>query len=281
LQDLCSKPIIQLEESEKSLFSINESNCHPHCLEIALKAESIEILLDAKESGYVELEKNVPPRIKTLGSSSFNTIRLAHTGKNGQGAVALKPCDQSKREANVDEFVETSQISQVIIGRGSGNYGRNKATAKLQDMLINIDRGVGITVPHVVAIFSATTVQGTPCIAMEALKGETVGKTSDDGKIKYNNEFVGRETWIQLQDILTGQIDRHGNNIILTKDGPVAIDHDLSFPTSPPRDFAAKVPINIAVEREPDDELRKLAAGECLDWPLMANHPEIIACRQS
>jgi hypothetical protein len=247
LRDLCSKPIIQWPNG---LFSINESDCNPHCLEIALGAEAIEILLDAKESGQVELEKNVPPDIEDLGSGKFNTVRLAHTGKEGHGPIALKPCDQSKKEANSDGFVRTLQTSQAFIGRGSGSYGRNKATAKLQDMLVDIGRGKGITVPRVVATVSAATMNGTPCIAMEKLNGGIVGKAADDRKIKYDNKFVRRETWIQIQDILTGQIDRHGGNVILTKDGPVAIDHDLSFPTNPPRKFAATVPLQIAVRHQ-------------------------------
>jgi hypothetical protein len=76
----------------------------------------------------------------------------------------------------------------------SGSHRKNKATAKLQDMLINIGQRVGITIPHVVAIVSAGIVQGTSCIAMEALKGETVGKTDLSYKIKYDNKFVRRET---------------------------------------------------------------------------------------
>jgi hypothetical protein len=47
---------------------------------------------------------------------------------------------------------------------------------------------------------------------------------------------------MQLQDVLTGQVDRHGNNVILTENGPVAIDHDLSFPTNPLRNLPDQVP---------------------------------------
>jgi hypothetical protein len=256
LRDLCSKPIIRWG---KDFFSINEIDCDPHCLEIAFKAEAIEILLDAKESGQVELEKNVPPKIVTLGSGEFNTVKLAHTGKEGHGPVALKPCDQSKKEANAKGFAQTTLETQKMIGRASGNYGRNKATAKLQDVLANIGQRVGITVPRVVATVSAATMEGIPCVAMEALEGGIIGKAANDGKIEYNNEFVRRETWMQLQDILTGQIDRHGGNVILTKDGPVAIDHDLSFPTDPPRDCAAIVPFDIAVDHVIDDKPYELA----------------------
>jgi hypothetical protein len=142
-----------------------------------------------------------------------------------------------------------------MIGRGSGSYGKNKATAKLQDMLVDIGRRERITVPRVVATVSAATMNGTPYIAMEALKGGTLGKAASQDSIRYTNEFVRRETWMQLQDILTGQIDRHGNNVILTKDGPVAIDHDLSFPTNPPRDFAATVPTEIAVAQQRQGKL--------------------------
>jgi hypothetical protein len=80
---------------------------------------------------------------------------------------------------------------------------------------------------------------------MEMLEGEILEKAAEDRKIDYNHNFIRRETWMQLQDVLTGQIDRHGDNVMLTKDGPVAIDHEFSFPTNSPRGVANMVPDRI------------------------------------
>jgi hypothetical protein len=77
---------------------------------------------------------------------------------------------------------------------------------------------------------------------MEMLEGRTLSYHAYNGTVPEDNEFIRRETWMQIQDILTGQVDRHGGNVMLTAGGPVAIDHDLAFPTNPPRSFAGTVP---------------------------------------
>jgi hypothetical protein len=77
---------------------------------------------------------------------------------------------------------------------------------------------------------------------MEMLNGRTLKKAADERKIKYDNDFIRQDTWMQLQNVLAGQVDRHSNNVLLTEHGPVAIDHDLSFPTNPLRNLADQVP---------------------------------------
>ncbi|MDR2432544.1 MAG: hypothetical protein LBD34_02210 [Puniceicoccales bacterium] len=139
-------------------------------------------------------------------------------------------------------FVKGTKIVERFIGTVSGSYRRNQATVRVEDMLRTIGKEKGTVVPHVIATVSAAEMKGVPFIAMEMLNGESLGKAAYEKKIKYDNDFIRQETWMQLQDVLTGQIDRHGDNVMLTENGPVAIDHDLSFPTSPPRDFADKVP---------------------------------------
>jgi hypothetical protein len=252
LLKLCGEPFI---ECETGTFSINELDHDPGCRALAIRAESLEILLDAKACGQVGLERNIPPDVRNLGKGTYNVVQLAHTRPgigdgNASGPIALKPCDQSKSEKNPDKFTHGANMFREHIGRASGNYGRNLAASGVQDMLCNIGKGKGITVPHVIASVSAAEISGVPCIAMEALEGETVEiATYNDQISPYNNEFIRRETWIQIQDVLTGQIDRHCNNVMLTADGPVAVDHDLSFPTNPPREFAGTVPLNITKSR--------------------------------
>jgi hypothetical protein len=245
LLKLCGEPFI---ECETGTFSINELDRDPGCRALAIRAESLEILLDAKACGQVGLERNIPPEVRNLGEGAFNVVQLAHTrlgvnGGNASGPVALKPCDQSKSEKDSDEFTGDAYEVSSVIGRASGSYGRNRATSGVQDMLCDIGKRLGITVPHVIASVSAAEINGVPCIAMEALAGETLG----DSVISCENEHVYRETWMQLQDVLTGQIDRHSDNVMLTADGPVAIDHDLSFPTNPPREFAGAVPKTLSI----------------------------------
>jgi hypothetical protein len=53
--------------SPNKSFSINENDYDCNCLEIALQAEAIEILLDAKERSQVRLERNCPSPPKQLG----------------------------------------------------------------------------------------------------------------------------------------------------------------------------------------------------------------------
>ncbi|MDR0742207.1 MAG: hypothetical protein LBE98_01965 [Puniceicoccales bacterium] len=220
--------------------SINENDCDQHCLGIALQIEAIEMLLDAKEKGCVGLERNGPSQM--LGQGRYNAVHLAYTKKNQEGPIVLKACDLYKQKQNFSTFAYAAQSMQLFIGPACGTYRRNKATSKLQDMLCNIGKKHGIDVPHVIASVSAAETCGISCIAMERLDGISLGQALSEGKILCNNDFVRRETWIQVHDILAGQIDRHLNNVIQTKNGPVAVDHDLSFLTYPPRSFASIIP---------------------------------------
>jgi hypothetical protein len=233
--------------------SINENDCDSNCLDLSLKLEAIEILLDAKEKGYVGLERNGPPEI--LGHGRYNTVQLAYTKKNKEGPIVLKPCDLSKQNLDFGTFIHATQSIQLFVGSACGSYRRNKATSMVQDMLCDIGKKNGITVPHVIASVFAAEMQEDPYIAMERLNGRTIWQASRLKKIPYNNTFIGRETWIQLLDILTGQIDRHANNVMLIEDDVVkeedgqvvAFDHDLSFVTHPPRSFASIIPKVISI----------------------------------
>jgi hypothetical protein len=252
LRKLCNSPIFSCNQGS---YSINEldgcDTSRPIFRNTALAAESLEILLDAKLCGNVNLQNNTPPSVGSAGKGAFNTVMIAHRkppagGRNASDPIAIKPCNFSRRAS--EEFATAMKITSNLIGTASGTYRRNKAATGIQNMLCAIGQKRGITVPKVIASVSAAEIDGVPCIAMEMLNGETLYTNARSGKITANNEFIRRETWMQLQDILTGQIDRHGNNVMLTEGGPVAIDHDLSFPTNPPRNFAAQVPQVLAKE---------------------------------
>jgi hypothetical protein len=268
VQTLSSAPIVQCQNGD---FSINECDFNPHCLAIALEAESLEILLDAKAYGQVGLEKNIPPPVEPLGEGSFNSVQRAYTkpaigGGEASGPIALKPCDQSKKESSLSAFESGVVIMQSYVGLASGTYRRNKATSMVQYMLCDIGRTKGITVPHVIAAISAAEMDGVPSIAMEMLKGPTVAEAAAEKKITKSNEFKRRETWIQVQDIATGQVDRHGGNVMLTEAGPVAIDHDFSYPTNPPRRIAEEIPMNlVATFQTPGSQFKEGAVDGVLD----------------
>jgi hypothetical protein len=259
LRKLCGTPIIRCQTGD---FSINEYDNDPNCRTIALQAESLEILLDAKACGQVGLERNVPPKIKKLGSGAMNTVQLAHTkpgvdGGEASGPIVVKPCDQSKNKNNPNEFIQGMETMTSYVGPASGSYRRNKASSRVQDMLSKIGEKLAIEVPRVIASVSAAEIKRVSCIAMEMVEGDNIyhciNDTDTQSEVFFKEGFICREMWIQLQDVLTGQIDRHSNNVVLTGDGPVAIDHDLSFPTNPPRAIAGTVPVAIvsSVSRNP------------------------------
>jgi hypothetical protein len=159
-------------------------------------------------------------------------------------SVALKPCDLFKQKQNAEAFGQIAQSMQVFVGQACGNHRRNRASSELQGMLYAIGQKHGINIPHVLVSIFGVEINGTPCTAMEMVDGLTLSQIPREEKIPYDNDFVCRETWRQLLDILAGQIDRHiGNVMRRTKDGKViAIDHDLSFPTISTRTFPDTLP---------------------------------------
>ncbi|MDR0693117.1 MAG: hypothetical protein LBF49_00900 [Puniceicoccales bacterium] len=225
--------------------SINASDHDQYCYKIALQVEAIEILLDAKENGHVGLERNGPSEI--LGRGQYNIIQLAYTEKNKEGPIALKPCDLSKYEKSFEKTNNDSQSTKRFIGYRCGSHRRNKATSGVQDMFYALGQKLEITVPHVIVTVSAAEVNGVPCTAMEKLEGCTVWQAASGGKIKYDNDFICQETWMQLQDILTGQVDRHGHNAMyIQNEQVVAFDHEFSYPILSSRTFASMIPTAVS-----------------------------------
>ncbi|MDR2432778.1 MAG: hypothetical protein LBD34_03430 [Puniceicoccales bacterium] len=253
-------------------LSINESDHDFNCLEIALRIEAVDILLDAKKKGYVGLERNGPTR--TLGKGQYNTVWGVFTKKDGQGPIAIKSCDLFKIKKDKKAFAQNVASMKVFNGHGSGSYRRNKATSKVQYMFHAVGKTMGIDVPHVAATVSAGEINGVPCIAIEELDDTSLWQNLQNlynrnpKSIIHDENVLAKqimrdETWLQLQDVLTGQIDRHANNVTLipmeaakkgrsTKNARiVAFDHDMSFPTNPPRSFASIVPESIVSSNYP------------------------------
>jgi hypothetical protein len=223
--------------------SINECDNIPACRTVAQQIEKSQVWLDAKINGQSGLEKmSFLPAI-VLGSGNCGTACLIHRDQNGQEPIVVKIFNSGDEGG-----IANAALSQGITGVASGNYRCNLATSKLQGMVTEVGRSIGVEVPHVIAEVSAAEANGKACIAMEYLEGQTIGSVIDEEErtgrdiLIYDNEFIRRETWLQLMDILTGQMDRHGDNVMYVGNLPVGIDHDLSFPTKPPRNFADSIP---------------------------------------
>jgi hypothetical protein len=231
--NLVTSPIIQLQNG---LFSINECDGFDcSCVDIGLEAEATIMTLDAIEARQTGL---IPAEI--LGAGNFNTVRKSRTisGRN----VALKPCDLHKMVSNRAAFFQKdAQQQKILIGGSTGTYRRNKATKVVQDMMMRVGA------PKVMTEVSAGTMRQPDgsqkaCMVMDFLGGTTIhrevfpGLAANNGVIKHTipmtNEFIRHETWIQLEDILTGQIDRHSGNVMYNSGTPVGVDHDMSFPSS-------------------------------------------------
>jgi hypothetical protein len=101
--------------SPNKSFSINENDYDYNCLEIALQAEAIEILLDAKERSQVRLERNYPPPPKQLGEGQYNVILLTHIRKNETGSIILTPCNQSSKN-DLSRFKQYIQSKYIFFG---------------------------------------------------------------------------------------------------------------------------------------------------------------------
>jgi hypothetical protein len=61
-------------------------------------------------------------------------------GKGASASIVLKPCPQSKREKDANNFAYGAYAISRQVGTVSGSYGRNQATSRVQDMLRVIGR---------------------------------------------------------------------------------------------------------------------------------------------
>jgi hypothetical protein len=120
-------------------------------------------------------------------------------------------------------------------------YANNIATSRTQDMLGEIGKSRDIVVKNVmVKSFGALDKDGKTYIGSEFVEG-TALSDMDHQKIeelRKNGEFRRQEAWIQINHVITGQVDGHGENIKVKQTnggGDIeikAFDNDLAFPPS-------------------------------------------------
>ncbi|MDR1255587.1 MAG: hypothetical protein LBJ94_01490 [Puniceicoccales bacterium] len=229
-------------------YAISECDHLWACRNMNLQIEELVILLHAKEIGQEGIGIGA-----SLGSGLVHSVHRAQS--NDGRLVALKLCDRAKQRKNEEDFRLSVRMVNFHIGRVSGNFSRNLASSGLQDMLTAIGRSrpKPIKVPSVMVSATAAEANGEAYIAMDYVEGKDANNTPipRDETLSFRQELeegesLRRETWLQLMDVLTGQVDRNATNVIFDESKrPISIDHDLSFPTNPPRSFAGTVPNKI------------------------------------
>jgi hypothetical protein len=175
--------------------------------------------------------------------------------------VATKSCDLHKfleQEANFTTHNIQNQGTESVIGSSMGTYRRNMAHNCVQQMAASFG-----CPPVFVKTSAGILNEGKSnkiCMVMDFIDGETVeaavssagknGAAGGTSQVHIDGEFMRWSTWMQLLDVLTGQCDRHGANVMLMGKGQIgagdgrkgdvtlagkeqgAIDHEISFPTS-------------------------------------------------
>ncbi|MDR1375671.1 MAG: hypothetical protein LBJ45_02570 [Holosporaceae bacterium] len=227
INSLCNDPILRFSNG---MFSINENDSMEACLDIALEAEATIITLDAKKNGMVNLRSE-----GALGAGFFNTV---HKSKAADGRrIALKPCDAQKISGDRRGFLSKATSMRPFTGNTAGMYRRNMATIAVQQMMSKLGSPNDVVVNACAGTMQAPNGGQAACLVMDRLNGETVRETASDlvvrgQHISLTNEFKRRETWLQIEDIITGQIDRHGQNVMYNSGHSIGIDHDMSFPST-------------------------------------------------
>lgn len=237
---LCTMPVGQKGESIPELVNQLEldSPLALKCIEIAQEIESALCALDAKINGGCVEEASF--KAKGQCNSSYET-----TMPNGETRI-LKPNDKFAMGAAGACSFTNVQIS--YLGTVIGNHARNLATHAVQELMEA--RGaphVGVNISSAVNISSDVDQRGRTYISMEVAEkkfdrkdilnnttkvGPEPAPGVEDARPTVASNFIESETWLQLEDILTGQIDRHGNNLHISATGHVkGFDHDSSFPT--------------------------------------------------
>lgn len=157
-----------------------------------------------------------------LGSGSNNTVTKA-TFKNGADVMtgALKPLGSMAGAALLAGRDDD-------LGTETHVLERNLATQRLAER-------IGA---HVIAGgVPAQTAQGKPALLMELVHGQTVPERLEAHQEVLDGPELRRGlVGLQVVDILTAQVDRNLDNIMLKRESgrdiPVGIDNDISFVTA-------------------------------------------------
>lgn len=231
------------EEAERSdryeagvTFAISAEN--QYCMDITLATDHVLMILDAKMSGSEGFKKG-----KQLGEGAMNAVYLATT-PSGQ-KVAIKSDDVHNRRlqyykicnngASVPEYRADRKTAYDYdkaincqfqhIGTRTGTYRRNLATEGVQEIMMKYYGAPQVIAPVVAALTNEKDPDGYPevVLAMPVL---------DNGDYETTREYIKNETWLQIEDCFTGQLDRHHGNVMFDEKGnPQGIDHDFCFPT--------------------------------------------------
>jgi hypothetical protein len=228
----------------------------PELTAVAREMEELQLLLDAKRGETVPKILSITP----LSEGSFQPVLVAIS--EGGERFVLKPSDAAMerylREENdgmrEKKFKKKFASTTSFLGTALGTYARNLAAGGIEKLLAS---------PHVVAsVFAFADSNGDTSIAMEYANGHPAdfskqGRTAIDDQAKGKREELARAgrfqrqaTWLQLQDCLSGQLDRHTRNVYHSGERILAFDHDLSFPRLSHRSFAADVPLTLGIRRE-------------------------------
>ncbi|MDR1438138.1 MAG: hypothetical protein LBI69_03715 [Puniceicoccales bacterium] len=110
--------------------------------------------------------------------------------------------------------------------------------------------------PRVVVEAKLKVANGVPGISMEQAPGREVMQSAT-WDIANDPEYRRQETWLQLIDCITGELDRHGNNVFYDPKTQklTAIDFDGSFPIQQLRN--AVILIDSNGKFRVDNEMRK------------------------
>ncbi|MDR1595427.1 MAG: hypothetical protein LBR91_00690 [Puniceicoccales bacterium] len=223
VNNLCSAQII--ESVGGGNYSIDELDFYNQCFEVIIKAEEAVIAFDAIINGYDDIEI-----VKKIGSGHSNGV---FEGKLRSGkTVVIKPCDAVKVENDREKFHKDIRLTWYVTGVRTGAMRRNNATVGIQNIMMKLGA------PKVfVGCSAGLTKDGMSCIVMDFVPGEQTSNVVQDGRMNFQDphvrhKYIEGETWMQIGDVLSGQVDRHSGNVMLNGGHmPIGIDHKSSFST--------------------------------------------------
>ncbi len=185
------------------------------CIEITLAIEYVLMILDANILGNINLRI-----FKYLTSGRSNRIFLS---RNESQRMVIRYGDIDKRNNDFYFFLRRLLSQFVMIGSCTGTYRRILAVLGVRNLMIQ--RGAPKVIPDLFPAVIYGKHFGHPIVAFSMPKLKITPFKMTGGSLR-------QVTWIQLQDCLTGQFDRHYDNILSDNLGDLyAIDHDYCFPT--------------------------------------------------
>lgn len=214
---------------EKRLEKFVFSQAIQDCFDITVLTEHVVLILDAKILDNVHLKK-----FKKLAGGHFNDVFLSRD--DGQRLV-LRCGDLYRPEIGFRDYNGAIVHQFLLSGYQTGTYRRILAAMALQSMLCKLGAPEVLLNVFPMIIYGKRGSNPTVGFSMQKLQKKPV---------TLNAEFWRLMVWLQLQDCLAGQSDRHANNVLFKGDEIRGIDHDFSFPNEKRRpSFAGTIPDSI------------------------------------